>query len=127
MPGWADRWRHRVSHVDAGDGAERTTGLAEVGEVVATFANRIIVTDGDYVESESPNAVRAQLLEGVARTGAEAMVQEVPDRKAAIKKALSLARRGDTLVFCAVTTRPYRQVGAERLKWSDRNIINQLV
>lgn len=98
-----------------------------VGEVVASIADRVIVTDGDYTAEESPQQVRSQLLEGVARAGSEAATEEVEGRQAGIEKAFSIARRGDTIVLCCVATRPYRQVGDERQEWNDRNVINELV
>lgn len=98
-----------------------------IGETIASLADRIIVTDGDYGESESPQAVRGQLLEGVSHAGSEAATEEVEGRQPGIEKALSIARRGDTIVFCCVATRPYRQLGSERQEWSDRNVINELV
>ncbi len=98
-----------------------------VGEVVASLADRTVVTDGDYDASEDPQAVRTQLLEGVSRASAEAATVEVPDRQAAIEKALSFARRGDTIVLCCGTTRPYLQAGSDHKEWSDRLVINELV
>lgn len=119
--------KNRLIAVISANLAQPAAWRPVVGEIVAGIADRIIVTDGDFAASESPQAVRAQLLEGVSRANAEAATEEVPDRQAAIEKAFSIARRGDTIALCAVTTRPYRQVGTDRQEWSDRDIINELV
>lgn len=97
-----------------------------LGEVVAEFADRIIVTTGDYTNEESPQVVRSRLLEGISRAGKEAITEEIGDRDRAFEKAFSVARRGDIIVVCAVTARPYRQVGADRLPWSDAAKIKAL-
>jgi UDP-N-acetylmuramoyl-L-alanyl-D-glutamate--2,6-diaminopimelate ligase len=118
--------KNRLIAVVSSNLAQPSAWRSVVGEAVAGIADRIIVTDGDWNETESPQAVRAQILEGTARAGSEAATEEVEDRQAGIEKAISIARRGDTIVLCSVTTRPYRQLGANRQEWSDRNVINEL-
>lgn len=119
--------KNRLIAVVSANLNQHNSWRSAVGEVVADLAGRVIVTDGDYSTEESPQAVRAQLLEGVVRTGSEASTDEVADRKAAIEKALSIARRSDTIVICASTTRPYRQVGNDHLPWSDKQVLEELI
>lgn len=119
--------KNRLIAVVGSNLAQPAAWRSVVGETVAAIADRVIVTDGDYDAAESPQSVRNQLLEGVSRAGSEAATEEVADRQAGIEKALSIARRGDTIVFCCVATRPYRQLGEDRQEWSDRDIINELV
>lgn len=119
--------KNRLIAVVGSNLAQPAAWRSVVGEVVAASADRIIITDGEYLESESAQTVRNQIQDGIIHAGAEAIAEEVPDRQEAIEKALALARRGDTIVICSVVTRPYRVVGADRLEWSDRNVINQLV
>jgi UDP-N-acetylmuramoyl-L-alanyl-D-glutamate--2,6-diaminopimelate ligase len=98
-----------------------------VGELAAQHADRLIVTDGEYNASESPQTVRKQLLDGVMTAGADPKTEEVTDRQAALEKALSIARRDDTVVILASTQRPYRQTGSERLPWSDDKKLKELL
>lgn len=119
--------KNRLIAVVGGNLAQMPTWRPVIGEVVGTLADRIIVTDGDFAESDGAQVVRNQLFEGLKHAGAEAVIEEVADRQSAIEKALALARRGDTIVLCCVTTRPYRQVGSDRVEWSDKDVINQLV
>lgn len=119
--------KNRLIAVIGASLAQPAAWRSVVGETVASIADRVVVTDGDWSESESPQAVRTQLLEGVARAGSEAATEEVEGRKEGIQKALSIARRGDTIVFCGVTARPYRQMGSKRQEWDDRAIINELI
>lgn len=119
--------KNRLIAVVGANLAQPAAWRPAVGEAVAGLANRVIVTDGDYTEAESPQSVRSQLLEGAAKAGGEAATEEVDDRQAGIEKALSIARRGDTIVLVAATTRPYRQMGTDRQEWSDHDTINGLV
>lgn len=100
---------------------------ALTGELIAKYADRIVVTDGEYTAEESAQTVRHQLLQGVATAGADAKTEEVPDRAEALEKALSIARRGDTIVVLASTQRPYRQLGLERHAWNDAAKIEELL
>lgn len=104
-----------------------TQWRSAVGEVVAGNADRVIVTDGDYNQDEDPAQIRQQIVEGVRRTGSEASSEEIPDRKQALQKALAMARRGDILVVCCSSQRPYRQVGSDKQKWSDENIFKEML
>ncbi|HKX73687.1 MAG TPA: cyanophycin synthetase [Candidatus Saccharimonadales bacterium] len=96
----------------------------QIGELAAQ-SDRLIITDGEYTAEESPVTVRQQLLEGVVAAGADARTEEVADRAEALEKALSIARRGDTLVILASTQRPYRQLGLERQPWNDAQQLEQ--
>lgn len=98
-----------------------------IGELAAQYADRIVITDGEFTAEESAPQVRQQLLQGVVTAGADARTEEIADRDAALEKAMSIARRGDTIIVLASTQRPYRQVGQERLPWNDAQKIEELL
>jgi UDP-N-acetylmuramyl tripeptide synthase len=119
--------RNRVLAVLSANLAQDVNWRPVIGEQVAELADRIIVCDGDFPPAKGPQAVRAQLLNGVLSAGAEARVEEVPDRQAAFEKVLSIARRNDILVIISSPLRPYRQMGGERRTWSDRHLLESLL
>lgn len=98
-----------------------------VGEVVAGFSGRVIITDGDFAEGDDPAEIRSQFREGASHSSGDASVEEIPDRKAAIEKAISIARRGDIIVICCYNTRSYYQLGSQRKKWSDKKVLEDLL
>lgn len=98
-----------------------------LGELAARFADRIIVTDGEFLPEESAATVRQEVLQGVTSAGAEARAEEVAHRGEALEKALGIARRGDTIVVLSSSQRPYRQLGTERLPWNDTKKIEELL
>lgn len=106
--------------------AAPTSWLPLLGEVAANFADRVVVTDGEFTGAQSPQEVRSHVMQGVLAAGGEAKADELPDRKEAIEKVTSIARRGDIVVLAAITQRPYRQLGDERVTWSDRKIVEEL-
>lgn len=99
----------------------------QIGELAAQFGDRIIVTDGEYTAEESPQTVREQILQGVAALNADARTEEVGERAEALEKALSIARRGDTILVISSVQRPYRQIGRERQHWSDAAKIEEFL
>ena len=49
---------------------------------------------------------------------------EILDRRQAIKKALSLARSGDTVIITGKGCEPWMCVkGGKKIPWSDKNIV----
>jgi|GEM_PF-2284748 len=97
-----------------------------MGEIASRYADRLVITDGEFAADQSAQQVREQVLQGVMGTGGEAKTDEIADREAAIEKAVSIARRGDILVVAGVTLRPYRQLGTQRLPWSDHKLLNDM-
>ena len=81
-----------------GAGGDRDTGKRPVmGEIGARLADVLVVTD-DNPRTEEPGAIRAALLAGTDGVqGAE--VLEVGDRRAAIRRAVAMARSGDTVLI----------------------------
>lgn len=98
-----------------------------LGELAAAYADRVVITDGEFTAEESAAHVRQQLLQGVVTAGADARTEEVADRDAALEKAMSIARRGDTIIVLGSTQRPYRHIGQERLPWADAQKIEELL
>jgi UDP-N-acetylmuramoyl-L-alanyl-D-glutamate--2,6-diaminopimelate ligase len=79
-----------------GCGGDRDRGKRPLmGEIAARLADQTIVTS-DNPRSESPEAIVAEILAGIAdRDGTEAIV----DRHDAIERAVSLAGAGDVVVI----------------------------
>jgi UDP-N-acetylmuramoyl-L-alanyl-D-glutamate--2,6-diaminopimelate ligase len=81
-----------------GAGGDRDRGKRPLmGEISARLADLTIVTS-DNPRSEPPAAIIAEILEGT-RAVAGGGVEAVEDRRAAIARAVELARAGDVLVI----------------------------
>ena len=97
-----------------------------MGEIAAKMTDRIILTD---LEShyEDPASIRAMLFEGIERAGGAAKTTEIGDRREAIKKALSIAKKGDTVLLNGLGHEQYRLVNGGRIPWSDAAVVRELV
>jgi UDP-N-acetylmuramoyl-L-alanyl-D-glutamate--2,6-diaminopimelate ligase len=85
-----------------GAGGDRDRGKrALMGEVGARLADVLLVTS-DNPRSEDPQAIVAEIMTGARRTQRPARAEPVQaevDRRAAILRAVSLAREGDIVVI----------------------------
>jgi UDP-N-acetylmuramoyl-L-alanyl-D-glutamate--2,6-diaminopimelate ligase len=83
-----------------GAGGDRDSGKRPVmGAIGARLADVLVVTD-DNPRSEDPAAIRAAVLAGAAEVpdGERAEVEEIGSRREAIRRAISRAGEGDTVL-----------------------------
>ena len=101
-----------------GCGGDRDRGKRPLmGAVAARLADEVILTD-DNPRSESGDAIIADILAGVG--AAAALVER--DRRAAIRTAISAARRGDLVLVAGKGHESVQIVGNARLPFSDQQV-----
>lgn len=99
-----------------GCGGNRDTGKRPVmGGIAQRLADIAIVTD-DNPRREDPAAIRAAILSGCQPAP---VVQEIGDRDAAIRRAISLLQSGDILVIAGKGHEPGQIVGDVVLPFDD--------
>ena len=98
-----------------GCGGDRDHGKrAQMGEIAARLADRVIVTS-DNPRSEDPLAIAQEVANGFERTQIEL------DRRRAIRRAIDEAQAGDTVVVAGKGHEAYQLVGEERRTFDDRD------
>lgn len=97
-----------------------------MGEVAGKLADRIFVTDEESY-SEDPAVIRKMIMDGIGHQHAEAKTEEIADRRAAIEKALSIARPGDTVLITGMGHEKFRIVNGERLPWNDTEVVKEIL
>jgi UDP-N-acetylmuramoyl-L-alanyl-D-glutamate--2,6-diaminopimelate ligase len=81
-----------------GAGGDRDRGKRpQMGEIAVRLADVVVVTS-DNPRSESPEAIVAEIVAGIDMGAVHAVQVEV-DRRAAIRRAIALARRDDVVVI----------------------------
>jgi UDP-N-acetylmuramoyl-L-alanyl-D-glutamate--2,6-diaminopimelate ligase len=97
----------------------------EMGKVVSEHADYVIVTNDDpYTEDEI--GIIDQVSEGVNRKQGENFWQ-IPDRREAIRLALTLAREGDCVVIAGKGAEEVIMLRGERVPWNDKKVVTQLL
>lgn len=97
-----------------------------MGGIAAKLADRIIITDEESY-NESPHDIRGDIVRGVEQSGGVAKMTEIADRREAIAKALSIAKKGDTILVTGMGHEQYRIIQGERLPWNDTQVIKELL
>lgn len=97
-----------------------------MGEIAAKLADRIFLTDEESY-NEDPDQIRAQIYEGIEKAKGQVRTTEVADRREAIKKAIEVAKKGDTILVTGMGHEVYRIVNGERLPWNDEQVVRELL
>jgi len=112
-----------------GCGGDRDPGKrAPMGAAAARGADIAVITS-DNPRSESPEAIArevergARSVEGRAgAVGGQGSVEVVIDRRAAIRRALSLAREGDVVLIAGKGHETWQQLDGRKLPFDDRRV-----
>ncbi len=98
-----------------GCGGDRDAGKrAQMGEIAARLADRVIVTS-DNPRGEDPMAIARAVADGFPHTTIEL------DRRSAIRRAIDGAQPGDTIVVAGKGHETYQIVGSETRPFDDRD------
>ena len=106
-----------------GCGGDRDRGKRPVmGRLAATLADHAIVTS-DNPRTEDPDAIIADVEAGMG----SAPHDRCADRRVAIRRALELARRGDTVLLAGKGHETYQVIGTEKQPFDEREIVAGLL
>lgn len=97
-----------------------------MGEVAVKNADRIVVTEEESY-NEDPTAIRKAILEGISTAGGEAKSEEIADRRDAIAKALSIAKKGDSVVITGMGHEVFRIVKGKKIPWNDGDTVREIL
>ena len=101
-----------------GCGGDRDRGKRpQMGRVARRLADVVIVTS-DNPRSEDPEAIIAEIMGGVP-------MDAEPDRRAAIERAVSLARAGDVVVIAGKGHEQGQQFADRTLPFDDRTVARE--
>ncbi len=104
-----------------GAGGNRDPGKrAPMGRIAAELADLVVVTD-DNPRDEDPAAIRATILAGASDARSGARVVEVPDRRAAINRAVGWARRGDIVLIAGKGHETWQTAAGVTRPFDDRD------
>lgn len=118
--------KNRVLLVFGACGDRDKTKRPIMGGIAARLADRIFVTDEESY-NEDPDQIRRMLIDGIADARGEGKTEEIPDRREAIAKALSVARKDDVILVTGMGHEQYRIVNGEKLPWNDGDVIREIL
>lgn len=117
--------KYRVILVFGATGDRDKAKRPIMGKIAAEIADRIILTDEESY-NEDPAEIRKMVYEGIEEAGGTAKTEEIADRREAIEKALSIARRDDLVVITGMGHEQFRIVNGEKLPWNDADVVREI-
>jgi len=97
----------------------------ELGKIAAQYCRQIIVTNEDPYD-ENPSDIIDEVAKGAESFGKRA--EKVLDRKEAVKLALTLAEKTDTIIITGKGAEPWMVVAqGKKIPWDDRLVVKQLL
>lgn len=109
----------RTIMVFGADGDRDATKRHEMARVAAEGSDILVITD-HHPRFEDPASIRATLLEGAKLAEHQPETYEVSPPEAAIRKAVSLAKEGDSILWAGPGHQDYRDIRGERTPYSAR-------
>lgn len=95
-----------------------------MAQTVARYADHIILTN-DEPYFENPSQIIAEIATGIKEKKEGEYFWKIEDRRAAIAKALSLAKSGDMLVVTGMGNFQTMVVQGKKIPWNDRQTIEE--
>lgn len=98
-----------------------------MGKIAQDLADRIIITDEENY-TEDATQIREEIISGISKKNDKlpANIQEIPDRKEAIRKALQIAGKGDIVLITGLGHEVYRVIDGEKTPWNDTDIVQKI-
>jgi len=106
----------------------------KLGEIAAKYCDRIILTNEDPYD-ENPMEIIKQVAEGAFKEISvnprryprkSASIYKILDRKEAIKKALEMAKEGDTVIITGKGCEPWMCLAnGKKIPWDDKKIVRE--
>lgn len=96
-----------------------------MGEIAIKNADRIFLTDEENY-TEDAEKIRAEIKSGMGEK-LPASVQEIADRREAIKAALSAAQKGDIVLITGLGHEVYRIIDGQKVEWNDSEVVREIV
>ena len=98
-----------------------------MGKIAQDLADRIIITDEENY-TEDATQIREEIISGISKKNDKlpANIQEIPDRKEAIRKALQIAGKGDIVLITGLGHEVYRVIDGKKTSWNDTQIVREI-
>ena len=95
-----------------------------MGEIAKRLADRVILTDEENY-TEDAEQIRNEIKSGMGEK-LPAHIEEIADRREAIKKALQIAQKGDTVLVTGLGHEVFRVIDGEKVPWNDTEIAREV-
>lgn len=99
-----------------------------MGRIASEFCREIVLTTEDPYD-ENPRQIVSEIRSGISNAKfSHDHLHEVSDRREAIRKALSLAKKGDVVVITGKGSEDWiHSAGGKKISWNERRVVEELL
>lgn len=108
-----------------GCGGDRDRTKRPLMGKIASKLSDITVVTSDNPRSEEPDAIIADILEGIGKHSGKIIVES--DRRKAIKKALSIAQAGDIIILAGKGQETYQILASGKIDFDERKVVAEIL
>lgn len=126
-PGRDKQGEHKLICVLGAAGGGRDMWKRPVmGEIAGKYCDQIILTNEDPFD-EDPQEILDEIEAGILHT-AKKKVRMVLDRRDAIRTAVRLAKKGDTVIITGKGSESsIRMAGGKKIPWNEKEIVSKIL
>jgi UDP-N-acetylmuramoyl-L-alanyl-D-glutamate--2,6-diaminopimelate ligase len=121
--GFPQQRSNKIITVFGAGGDRDKTKRPKMGAVVESLSDVVIITS-DNPRTENPQSIIDDIHAGISRR--ENVYEEV-DRRAAVVKALTMAKPGDIVLIAGKGHENYQVIGKEKIHFSDKEIVQEFI
>lgn len=117
--------RNLICVLGAAGGGRDKWKRPKFGEIASKYCDKIILTDEDPFD-ENPETILAEIKSGVSSGFPKSDIEEIVNRREAIKRAVMMAQWNDAVIITGKGSEPYIRVArGKRITWSDSEVVRQ--
>ncbi len=116
----------KVLVVFGATGDRDTTKRPIMGEIAVKYADHIYLTD-DETYTENGDIIRKAVYAGIVSAKGGTKTTEIADRREAIKKALTDAKKGDMILIAGLGHQNYRAMNEGHIPWQETDVVRELL
>lgn len=98
----------------------------DMGKIAAKYADHIVLTDEETYSEDGDN-IRKMVAEGIISGGGKSKMDEIPDRREAIKYALTHASKNDVILLTGIGHQTSRIMGKTSIPWVESEVVKDIL
>ncbi|MBM4188692.1 MAG: UDP-N-acetylmuramoyl-L-alanyl-D-glutamate--2,6-diaminopimelate ligase [Gemmatimonadetes bacterium] len=107
-----------------GCGGDRDRGKRPIMAGIAAQRSDLVIVTSDNPRTEDPDRILDDIVTGLPPGTA---YERLPDRREAIRRAIAMARPGDTLLLAGKGHETYQVIGKDYLPFDEREIVREAI
>ena len=97
-----------------------------MGEIAGKYCDQIILANEDPFD-EDPGEILNQIEAGIMGDSKK-KVKKILDRREAIKAAIKMAKKDDTVIISGKGSEPFMRIaGGKKISWNEREIVMKIL